>query len=132
MPLIGIFWLVEDNGGPPVLLVDSCPVAYGETYGDFLTYGGHYDNWESLSTLGAAELRRRGLPVVPTWSEYEEWPRGRVVYNVPTGRFIVYADRKLQQPASIRLILERFKVPDNSYDLRSDRHYVSTRQVSIS
>lgn len=131
MPSIGIFWLVQDRGAPPTLLVDSCPLAQGEPYGDFLTYGGHYEHWEQLAALGAAKLRQLGLPTVSTWSEYEEWPRGRVVHHVPSRRFIVYADRKLQQPDAVRLILDHFDLPEDGYDLRSDRHYVSTRAVAL-
>jgi hypothetical protein len=31
--------------------------------------------------------------------EYEHWPRGRIVYEQPPKRFIIYADRKLLAPA---------------------------------
>jgi len=130
MAFVGIFWLIVERDLPPVLLVDRCLANDGEIYGDFLTFGGHYDYWEHLSTLGAAKLRRCGLPTAPAWSEYEEWPRGRVVHHIPTRRFIVYADRKLQQPPIVRLILEQFQLPEDGYDLRSDRHYVSTRAIA--
>jgi hypothetical protein len=130
-PSIGVFWLVQGNAQLPVLLADLCPVGSGEPYDDFLTYGGHYDHWDKLAALGAGELGRRGLPTAPVWSEYEEWPRGRVVYHVPTERFILYADRQLQQPETLNLIIHRFGLPQDRYEVRSDRHYVSTRKIRL-
>jgi hypothetical protein len=131
-PFIGIFWLIMERNGSPVLLADRCSVAAGEPYGDFLTYGGHYDHWSDLAALGAAGLRRRGLPTAPAWSEYEEWPRGRVVHHVPTGRFVVYADRQLQKPITIGMIVRHFKISADGFDVRSDRHYASTRKLRSS
>ena len=128
---IGIFWFIKVEGRPSTLLADLCAVAAGETYGDFRSFGGHYEYWEKLTALGAGELRRRGLPVVPVWSEYEEWPRGRVVYHALTERFVVYADQKLHQIPILELIVNRFGLPNRRFDLRGDPHYVSTRKAEL-
>jgi hypothetical protein len=130
-PSVGIFWLVLDTSRSPFLLVDLCPVGLGEPYGDFLTHGGHYDYWSKLAALGAGELRRRDLPTAPTWSEYEEWPRGRVVHHVPTRRFVLYADRQLKNTEALNLIASQFGLPNGRFDVRSDAHYVSARKVRL-
>ncbi|QDJ12111.1 hypothetical protein HVPorG_05037 (plasmid) [Roseomonas mucosa] len=72
-PSIGIFWGIVGAGQQPALLVDLVPLAGGETYGEFLTHGGHYEYWTKLARMGASGLRRLGLPGAPLWSEYEEW-----------------------------------------------------------
>lgn len=103
------------------------PVSAAEPYGDFLTHGGHYEFWSALAGLNAAELRRQGWPDVARWSEYEEWPRGRVVLHVPTGRFVLYADRKLQTTVMTERLLQRFSLPEDRTDIRGDPHYISVR-----
>ena len=70
-PRVGIFWLLG-NGS---LLVDSTPLAEAEPYGECLTHPrSHIDQW--------AEFQRNAI--VPRDTEYEEMPRGRVVYDATT------------------------------------------------
>jgi len=57
--------------------------------------------------------------------EYENFPRGRIVHEIKTGRFIVYADRRLQQGPVITNIAERFGLASGTYVVRSDAHYRS-------
>ncbi|MCO6415849.1 hypothetical protein JYK14_06625 [Siccirubricoccus sp. KC 17139] len=126
MPLVGIFWIIR-NGSGLAIISDLVELNAAEPYGEFLTYGGHYDYWAALAALGAAELRRRGVPLAPLWSEYEEWPRGRVVFDVPRKTPVLYADRKLHRAESLSLIQHRFNLPDGAFDLRTDSHYNSIR-----
>ena len=123
-PSIGIFWGIVGAGQQPALLVDLVPLAGGETYGEFLTHGGHYEYWTKLARMGASGLRRLGLPGAPLWSEYEEWPRGRVVYHIPTRRFVIYADLKLRTQPWMDRILARFALTEAEHELRGDPHYV--------
>jgi hypothetical protein len=127
LPQIGIFWRVESLATPQTLLVDCVAVVQGEPYGDHVTYGAHYEFWSALARLSAAELRRRHLPDVVLWSEYEEWPRGRVVLHLPTNRFTIYADRKLRSLRAIQQITERFGLLEGAVDVRGDAHYTSVR-----
>jgi hypothetical protein len=77
--MVGIFWLIEDR-----LVLDTTLLSEAEPYGDCLTHGkSHIDFWTEQQALGT----------VPHDIEYEEYPRGRVVYNVKTERFTLYADR---------------------------------------
>lgn len=126
-PQVGIFWRIQTSMIAPMLVIDSVPVEQAEPYGDFLTHGGHYEFWSAVSRLAISELRKRHLPDVVKWSEYEEWPRGRVVFHVPTDRFILYADRKLQSSGVIERIVLRFLLPLDRMDVRDDPHYVSVR-----
>lgn len=109
------------------LLADCVPMARAETHGDVLTHGAHYEYWTKPAAMNVRALRDQGVPDVVRWNEYEEWPRGRVVYHQPTGRFTLYADRKLQARAIIADILHRFSLPADRTDVRSDAHYVSVR-----
>jgi len=126
-PQIGIFWHIQTSGAGPTLLVDSVGITDAEPYGDFLNHGGHYEFWSKLALLSVSELHSRGLPGVVRWSEYEEWPRGRVVLHVPSNRFVVYADRKLQNPRMGQQIMQRFSLPPGRTEFRADGHYVSVR-----
>ncbi len=64
-PCVGIMWLVRDK-----LLFDSMPLSEAEVYGDHLTHPrSHIRMWEQFQRLGRA----------PRESEYEEFPRGRVM-----------------------------------------------------
>ena len=78
-PRVGIFWLVDGK-----TLIDSTSLSEAEPYGDHLTHPrGHIDVWEQWRLSGK----------VPAESEYEEFPRGRVMYNAKTRRFMLLADR---------------------------------------
>jgi hypothetical protein len=101
MPHVGIFWVVQATEDEARLLAAGCPLDQAEAYGDCLTYGpGHYETWDHW---------RRGRPVGPAlcatvWLyEYEDWPRGRVVF-----------DRS------------HFHLPADRTEVQSDWHYQST------
>jgi hypothetical protein len=82
---LGIFWLVDGK-----LLIDSAPLSECEQYGDHLNYpGSHIDVWEQWLRIGK----------VPAPSEYEEFPRGRVIYSTRTSTrtFTILADRCILQ-----------------------------------
>ena len=122
---IGIFWRVPFRGGF-VLVADAIPLSAAELYGDCLTYPrGHYEVWEEWRRLSASELLRRNIPPTIKGYEYEALPRGRTVYKKPQKRFAIYADRKLLVPHAIRLIVERFGLEDQAWEMSSDPHYVS-------
>lgn len=112
-----------------MLLCDLRALNEAEPYGDFATHGGHSEYWDGLRAVGAWKLRRLGLPLAPLWSEYEEWPRGRVVFHAPSRRFVIYLDRKLRYAAMVAAIIERFSLEGCSCDLQGDPHYVSVRSL---
>jgi hypothetical protein len=123
-PHVGIFWLVQTTDGEARLLATGCPLDQTEPYGDCLTYSrGHYETWEHW---------RRDRTVDPTLRalllsyEYEDWPRGRIVFDRARDRFILYADRKLMTPATIARIKTQFRLPADRTEVQSDLHYQST------
>jgi hypothetical protein len=59
-------------------------------------------------------------------SEYEDWPRGRIVFDRARDLFVLYADRKLLTPAMIARIATQFHLPAERTEVQSDWHYQST------
>jgi hypothetical protein len=126
--MVGLFWVVEDQGCSAVV-AHAVPVAKAVAYGDMLTVEeGHFDLWSELASRGARRLREAGIPTAPAWSEYEEWPRGRVLYDLLAKSFIVRADRQLHKPVFVQLIIERFRVAGRVTVLPDD-HYRNIRSV---
>lgn len=111
VPCVGIFWFVM-CAGQPELLICSTRWPEAEDYGDFKTEPmAHYEFWPLL---------KRKLNLI---GEYEDWPRGRVVYDMRQDRFIVYIDRQLAgQPFKARL-LARFLLPPEKTSFAFDAHY---------
>jgi hypothetical protein len=61
-------------------------------------------------------------------SEYEEWPRGRIVYHAPGKRFVLYADAQILRRRDVLVaICDTFGLPKDQTDIKADSHYVSTR-----
>jgi|ERR1700722_12739267 len=110
IPSIGIFWVVGKR-----LLIDSTPVAKAEDYADFKIHGAdHYTIWEKFKQMGevAQEL------------EYDDVPRGRVMYNPKTDKYLLLADRCiLKNPSLLNRIEAKMNLPDKKTDLDSDAHY---------
>jgi hypothetical protein len=106
---VGIFWVV--NGKP---LIDSTTLNEAEPYGEFLTHPrGHAEVWEAFQRAGT----------VPREVEYEEFPRGRVMFNTKTQRFTLLADRCILRDKKIsRKIFRALHLPRNT-ELGADSHY---------
>jgi hypothetical protein len=86
-PAVGIFWCVDG-----VLVIEA------ELYGECKTHAaGHYEYWQEWQALGATRLAAEGYPDRIAWTEYDQRPRGRIVYETPLRRFVLYADRSLQK-----------------------------------
>jgi hypothetical protein len=96
---LGIFWGIPNTDYSWCILTDKTSLAEAEPYGDFLTHPrGHYDVWSEWQKLNATALAKRAIPEAVAFHEYEDFPRGRIVYHVKTRQFIIYADRRLQRP----------------------------------
>lgn len=130
--MVGPFWVVESDGRVEIIAL-TVPLKQAEPYGDMLTVGtGHLDYWSRLAHRGARALREAGIPTAPIWSEYEEWPRGRVMYDRTAQRFIIRADRQLHRPAFARLIVDRFGIAVDDATILPDDHYRSVRRLPVS
>ena len=109
-PQVGIFWLID---GKPI--IDSTPLSEAEDYGDFRTYPrSHIDVWEQWRLGGR----------VPGESEYEEFPRGRVMFNTKTRRFTLLADKCiLKDKSMVSTIMAAMNLPGKNTDKGTDSHY---------
>ena len=122
-PQLGIFWLVQASNGEARLLAAGCPLDEAEAYGDCLTYGpGHYEIWAQWRRDRTVDPAPRALV---RCYEYEDWPRGRIVFDRSRDLFVLYADRKLLTSATIVRIETQFHLPGERTEVTSDWHYQS-------
>jgi hypothetical protein len=129
--MVGPFWMVETDQRAAIIAL-AIPLHQAETYGNMLTVDtGHLEHWSLLARRGARALREAGLPTAPIWSEYEEWPRGRVLYDCTARRFVVRADRQLHRPEFVRLIADCFQFAAADATILPDDHYRSIRRVPV-
>jgi hypothetical protein len=112
VPHVGIFWLLNGK-----LIIDSMPLAEAEPYGDHMTHPrSHIDVWGQWRLVGK----------VPGESEYEEFPRGRVMYNTKTRRFTLLADKCiLRDKGIISKIMSALSLPKTT-KTGTDEHYRCT------
>ena len=120
---VGIFWAIQEQGAAVSIVDHCCSLKEAEPYGTMLTCPhGPYDVWE--------QWRKAGGRAAIAASEYEEWPRGRIVYDLESGRFVLYADAQiLRDPVLIAAIRERFGLPLDQTAAKGDNHYRSTRRL---
>ena len=107
---VGIFWIYKKQ-----VLADTVPWAEGESYGDHMNgLSDHYTFWPTLQRQ-RPELRRY---------EYEQVPRGRVVYNTKTATFTVLgSERFIRDEAQRAMVLEAFHLPADQTRFKADEHY---------
>lgn len=106
---VGIFFLVSEK-----LLFETTPMMQGEEYGSCRTHSrGHPEFWDELVRAGT----------VPD-SEYDEYPRGRVVFDSGIQQYTIYADRCILKDKSlITRILREMQLPKNHAVTATDSHY---------
>ncbi|TPL48677.1 hypothetical protein FJ942_26325 [Mesorhizobium sp. B2-4-2] len=122
---IGIFWFVRWKADLR-LLAASCPVSDGEPYGDMMTYGtGHYTTWDRWRRSRTARLER----VIANAFEYEEWPRGRVSFDMIRNGPLLLCDSQIMKSDLIEIVLSRFNVSSHKLTLDKDAHYKSTEDI---
>jgi hypothetical protein len=121
---LGIFWGIPDPDYSWCILTDKTSLAEAEPYGDFLTHPrGHYDVWSEWQKLDATALAKQAIPQTVAYHEYEDFPRGRIVYHLKACQFIIYADRRLQRPDVVAEIATLFAIAPGTFVVRSDAHY---------
>jgi hypothetical protein len=123
---VGPYWFVQENPGKILLIAHRCSLADAEEYGDCLTSPhGHYDLWESWRAGSPPD----GLAAIVREAEYEEWPRGRVVFDFVRSQFIVYGDKQVFEHKLQHRVLEYFGIPADNVEFSKDGHYQSTRSL---
>jgi hypothetical protein len=125
---VGIFWMVATPNGAN-LLSAACDLSEAEAYGDCLTFWpGHFQVWDGWRNSRDLEAATRAI--VRT-HEYEDWPRGRIVFNRKKDAFILYCDRKLMRPRTLEQIQQRFRLPVERTKVEADFHYQSAETVGF-
>ncbi len=124
---VGPYWFARDSSETILLIAHRCALADAEEYGDCLTCPhGHYDLWEGWRAGPAPE----GLTTIVRDAEYEDWPRGRVVFDFVQHRFIVHGDRQIFEHKLEIRIMEHFGIPaDANVEFSKDGHYQSTKSL---
>jgi len=109
-PHVGIFWLFRDR-----LILDATPISKAELYGSALGHPtSHIDHWTRLQ-------RTR---TVPAEVEYEEPPRGRVVFDGREQRFHLLADKCiLGRRDVVGRIMAAMNLPQDKTSEGRDEHY---------
>ncbi|MGA2675038.1 MAG: hypothetical protein ABSE99_17625 [Terracidiphilus sp.] len=109
-PSVGIFWLLDGK-----LVIDSTPLSKAEPYGSALGHPtSHIDHWKRL---------RRNREV-PAEVEYEEPPRGRVVFDGREQRFYLLGDKCiLSRRDVVGQIMDALHLPPSKTTEGRDEHY---------
>ena len=122
-PQVGFFWFVG-RPGDQRLVAEGLHLDQAERYGEHLTHpGGHYDHWTLLAARGGRWLQANGYPDEIAVHDYEDFPRGRVVYNLADDRFVIYVDPRLRSRAFIARLVERFGLGGKTVIVELDAHY---------
>ena len=125
---LGIYWVLRAPTGSLRLLAHACSLANAEEYGDCLTCpDAHIDVW---SQWQCGKVPEKDLLYFIHDFEYEDWPRGRVVYDRPAKRFVAYIDPQLvRYPAMREAIIYRFGLSESCWIIRTDLHYRSRMRL---
>lgn len=109
-PMVGIFWIVHGD-----VISDAVPLSRARAYGAALEHGSHWDYWEKFVPVTHEQ-------VLLKTAEYDQYPRGRVVYFPQHRRVVVYADRCLWTQKNQDKIRDAFSLP-RTIRFTADDHY---------
>lgn len=115
MGTIGIFWVYEGKVfGERLAIGDSVCSVQGLLDGAVT----HVDWWDSNQDLTSISPNLKHY-------EYQDIPRGRVLYQTRQQRFLVYLDKQLMNKKSKVAIAGYFGFNTKHADWRSDLHYTT-------
>lgn len=108
--MVGVFWIYEGEVYHKAVSVDDITPINGFIDSDLA----HYEVWD--------EIQRKN-PAFYLY-EYEEIPRGRVVYDTVKKYYVVYANSTIiKSPIHRKRIAETFEVDRNRIKFFEDEHY---------
>jgi hypothetical protein len=110
-PKVGIFWFYKRT-----LLTASAPLDKGVETSD--SVNGPFDHIDFWPILQRQHPKLRQL-------EYEDVPRGRVLFLKATRTFDIYMDKRLHTPTFKRQLLAAFDLPKSRTRYRTDPHYTT-------
>jgi hypothetical protein len=112
---VGIFWCYKEQ-----IISASVPLESGVDEGDFVN--GPYDH---ISYWEVVRQTHRELKYL----EYEEVPRGRVLYEKGKKRFRIYMDKCLFNNDHKKLLLITFCLKETDFDFATDEHYTTNKRM---
>jgi len=116
-PQVGIFWVFEAR-----LIIASADLSDAETYGICKNYpAGHNTTWEKFQRLN----------LVPFDIEYEEPPRGRVLYDSIDDRFRLLADTCILGNAAVMDEIRRQLGLPRRTEIGPDEHYRCSKCLGL-
>jgi len=110
-PRVGIFWYYNKK-----VLGDFFELAGAEVYGNLLgPHSNHYDLWP---------LIQKSVPELQC-EEYEFTPRGRVIFDLIEGTFVIISSAAIiANKSALKAICRHCNIPDNFLvTLKTDQHY---------
>ena len=113
-PQVGIFWCYRWQ-----VIAKSIPVtdATCDSLGRVDTAFSHLTEWETNRIYLPRHKMLLG-------TEYQQFPRGRVIYDTHQETFSLFADKSIITDTPLRLkVLEQFRLLKYSRIWRSDPHY---------
>jgi hypothetical protein len=109
-PQVGIIFFHAER-----LWIESTPLERAGNYGKCKIHdGNHVDFWEQL-------ISQR---LVPEYVEYENVPRGRVIFSPTSGRYLLLLDRCiLRRKDVVAAIKRQMGLPPKGTETDTDSHY---------
>ncbi len=107
---IGIFWFYDNK---VIGIAHDFSLKEADSIGLIDSKYTHVDYWEIL---------RRQLPELKD-REYEQLPRGRVIFDTNKNKAIIYINETLLKRRKVNEILNFFDLDFTSVVLRTDSHY---------
>lgn len=108
---VGPFFYITEK-----IYADSVTWDEAEDYGDFKTFGAHFEFWDKLCSTNIDFAD----------SDYVFFPRGRVVYNRVTNMFHIYLNRTLNKESVKKKVIKAFELQGLRYTIDdTDEHYQS-------
>ena len=117
MSKIGIFWI---HSGVVFGKAVGLQAGVEAVPGKLDSPDNHADVWERERPWAVVSAALFGV-------EYEEVPRGRVLFLSRQQRPLVYADKVLMNPANWLIIAEFFEFGPSDAHWRSDDHYTTAK-----
>lgn len=112
----GIFWFVRGE-----MIADRYDYALEEKkQSDFIDYPySHFNMWDKLS--------KNRFP----YADFATYPRGRLLFDVKRGQYLLYLDRCITDEETKKLI-QFYGLEKDSYILSRDEHYSCDKCCRIS
>ncbi|MCW5827866.1 MAG: hypothetical protein KIT79_00990 [Deltaproteobacteria bacterium] len=99
------------------LVSAKTPLGKSESYGRFRNHPeGHLEQWEHWA------LEKGGLFAE---TDYDDWPRGRIVYDEESRIYLLYVDPQLQKFSD--RVIRHFSLPVKRTKILYDEHYRSRK-----